>query len=83
MNKKTVFSVLAACILSSGAIVALNVFGWNSASYLENDVEVLANAEGCINAPDRNDGHCRMSGTMYFCVDSYFWERNDCVKKYN
>lgn len=57
MKRKSIISATAACLLSSGALVAVNVLERNAAESIESDVEVLTVTEGCISyASQINDG---------------------------
>lgn len=80
MKTKIIISATAACILSSGALVAVNVLERNAAESMVSDVEVLTVTEGCISyASQINDGVCRTAGQFIYCVDAYWYEAKDCI----
>lgn len=81
MKRKSIISATAACLLSSGALVAVNVLERNAAESIESDVEVLTVVtEGCISyASQINDGVCRTAGQFIYCVDAYWHEAKDCI----
>lgn len=81
MKRKSIISATAACLLSSGALVAVNVLERNAAESIESDVEVLTVVtEGCISyASQINDGVCRTAGQFISCVDAYWYEAKDCI----
>lgn len=81
MKRKSIISATAACLLSSGALVAVNVLERNAAESIESDVEVLTVVtEGCISyASQINDGVCRTAGQFIYCVDAYWYEAKDCI----
>lgn len=81
MKRKSIISATAACLLSSGALVAVNVLERNAAESIESDVEVLTVVtEGCISyAFQINDGVCRTAGQFIYCVDAYWYEAKDCI----
>ncbi len=81
MKRKSIISATAACLLSSGALVDINVLERNAAESIESDVEVLTVVtEGCISyASQINDGVCRTAGQFIYCVDAYWYEAKDCI----
>lgn len=81
MKRKSIIRATAACLLSSGALVAVNVLERNAAESIESDVEVLTVVtEVCISyASQINDGVCRTAGQFIYCVDAYWYEAKDCI----
>lgn len=43
-------------------------------------VSALGTQAECLGNPAKNNKHCRQNGSDATCVDSYFWESNDCYQ---
>lgn len=74
--------LIVAVIAIAGYGVYANQQKNNLPNIMLENVEALAGAEGCINRPGHNNGHCTTDGSTYFCENAEAGNAIDCVKGY-